>query len=130
MEIVRLITCDNAVEAHLIQGKLNNEGIECFITNENTATLKPYFSFTPGFGVDIMIDEANLEKAISLLKDRMGPDYNKVICPYCGSDKVVFNFDKNKILKFFVTIILLMGFVPFRNQKKKYYCKKCRRKFK
>ena len=38
MQTVTLTTCDNAAEAHLLQGALANAGIESVLTNEYTAS--------------------------------------------------------------------------------------------
>ena len=29
-KIIRILTCDNLTEAHLVKGRLENEGINCF----------------------------------------------------------------------------------------------------
>jgi len=35
METICLISCYSVFEANVIKGKLESEGIECFLTNEN-----------------------------------------------------------------------------------------------
>ena len=39
MKTVRLITCNNAMQAHILQGALENEGIESILHNENFSSL-------------------------------------------------------------------------------------------
>ena len=39
MKTVKLITCNDAAQAHIIQGALENEGIESILHNENFSTL-------------------------------------------------------------------------------------------
>ena len=39
MKTVKLITCDEAFQAHIIQGALENEGIASVLHNENTSTV-------------------------------------------------------------------------------------------
>ena len=39
MKTVKLITCDDAFQAHIIQGALANEGIDSLLHNENMSTL-------------------------------------------------------------------------------------------
>ena len=39
MKTVRLITCDGAFQARLIQGALENEGIASVLHNENTSNI-------------------------------------------------------------------------------------------
>ena len=45
MKTVRLITCDGAFQARLIQGALENEGIASVLHNENTSNILR--GFTP-----------------------------------------------------------------------------------
>jgi len=127
MNIIRLLTCDNAVEAHLIKGKLNNEGIECFITNENMATLKPGYDNLLGFGIEIMINEDDLAKARELLKDKFEPEKTIIICPYCGSDRIGIGYRKNKLLMYFFIIVAMLMARPLGNVNAKYYCKQCKK---
>ena len=42
MKTVILTSCNNSVEATLIQGNLANEGIESFLSNENYTALSEY----------------------------------------------------------------------------------------
>ena len=54
MKTVRLITCDGAFQARLIQGALENEGIASVLHNENTSNILR--GFTPTIsGVDIFV---------------------------------------------------------------------------
>ena len=38
MKTVKLITCSDAAQAHIIQGALENEGISSLLHNENMST--------------------------------------------------------------------------------------------
>ena len=56
MKTVRLITCNDSFQAHLIQGALKNEGIDSILQNDNTSgVLRGYIS--PISGVDIFVAE-------------------------------------------------------------------------
>lgn len=46
MKTVKLITCDDAFQAHIIQGALANEGIDSLLHNENMSTLLRVLSMT------------------------------------------------------------------------------------
>ena len=39
MKTVKLITCNDAMKAHILQGALENEGIESILHNENLYAL-------------------------------------------------------------------------------------------
>lgn len=60
MKTVKLITCSDAAQAHIIQGALENEGISSLLHNENMSTLlRGYINDIAG--VDVLVDEANYE---------------------------------------------------------------------
>ena len=125
MKTKRLLTCDNSIEAHLIQSKLDSEGIESFLTNENFASLMPMFNNMMGSGIQVMVDEVNYDRAFEIVKDKISPDNVRLVCPNCGSTDVRLGFGKNKILKIFNIFISLLAAIPMGNLKPKYYCKRC-----
>ena len=63
MRTVRLITCNDAMQAHIFQGALENEGIESLLHNENLSSLlKSCVSNISG--VDIFVYEKDYERAL------------------------------------------------------------------
>ena len=67
MKTVKLITCSDAAQAHIIQGALENEGISSLLHNENMSTLlRGYINDIAG--VDVLVDEADYEAAVRLLE--------------------------------------------------------------
>jgi len=69
MKTVSLKCCQTPFEAGLIKAKLNDAGINCFLTNESYSALYPTLGKTFGTGVQVMIDEDDLEKALEVLAD-------------------------------------------------------------
>jgi hypothetical protein len=67
MKVVRLTLSDTSFEANLIKGRLESEGVPCFLANENITTLLPHFNRMLGGGVQIMVFERDLEKASEIL---------------------------------------------------------------
>jgi hypothetical protein len=65
MEPVVLITCQDAIEANIFKGVLDNAGIECYLAGENFSTVMP----TNIGGVQVLVDENDLEKAQLLIKE-------------------------------------------------------------
>lgn len=63
MSIIKLTTCNNVIEANMIKNLLENEDIQCFLTNENFSTLLPINNSLLGSGIRIMINEEDFEKA-------------------------------------------------------------------
>jgi len=128
MTTINLTTCNNSFEANLMKGMLENNGIRCFLTNENFSNLMPHYNGVMGAGVQIMIEESDLEKAQELI---LSPSKeNGIVCPNCDSSNVQFGLGTNKIKKIFVVLISLLTWIPFGNIKNIYYCQNCKTEFK
>ena len=83
MKTVKLITCNDAMKAHILQGALENEGIESILHNENFSTL--YKSCVSSIaGVDILVADEDYENAVQVLKDNDSWPEELTLCPYCG----------------------------------------------
>ena len=83
MKTVKLITCNDAMKAHILQGALENEGIESILHNENFSTL--YKSCVSSIaGVDILVADEDYEKAVQVLRQNQSWPEELTLCPYCG----------------------------------------------
>jgi hypothetical protein len=127
MAIIKLTTCDNVIEAHSIKNILENENIECFLTNEIITTLIPAYNGLLGAGIQIMIDEVDIEIALELISEPVKE--KPVSCPNCKSLNISYGFAKRSGLKILGVVILLLITLPFGFIKKKYYCKDCKSEF-
>ncbi len=127
MEIIRLTTFSDAIEAHLFQHLLENEGIESFITNENFNNLLPGHTKLMNSGVQVMIHEKDKERATEILVQFLNK--NEIHCPNCESHNIVPKISKITIPKF-ITIVLSVFFgTPFNNIRNSYHCNDCGQDF-
>jgi DNA-directed RNA polymerase subunit RPC12/RpoP len=122
-----LTTCSNTTEAYLIKGTLENNGINCFLTNENFSNLMPHYFNIMGAGIQVMIDESDLEKAQELISSPSKAD--EILCPNCNSSNVTFGFGYNKVKKWVIVFLSLFSWVPFGNIKKNFRCEDCKTEF-
>jgi len=122
------MTIDSLAEAHMIKGRLLNEGIDCFLTNENITNLMPHHNNMLGSGIQIIINEQDIHKAREILKDKIEPNNLELVCPNCGSTHI--GFGKGKTFRIFNTIIALLSSFPIGNLKPKYYCNDCNKEIK
>jgi len=120
------MTCDTAIEANLIKGRLNNEGIEAFITNENFSNLMPHYNRIMNSGIQIMISDLEYDKASEILELN---NTQERICPNCQSTKIKFSLGQHKIKKIFIILISLFIATPFNNLKSVYKCQDCKSEF-
>ncbi len=126
MKSVRLMTCDSEIQANLIKGRLENEGIRSFLTNENFSTLMPNFNRIMGSGVQVMIDEADVERATEIL------ELNKItelICPDCGSNNIKTVLGRSAFTKILVVILSIFSTTPINNIRVTHQCRDCKREF-
>ena len=110
MKTVKLITCNDAMKAHILQGALENEGIESILHNENFSTL--YKSCVSSIaGVDILVADDDYEKAVQVLRDNESWPEELTLCPYCGSSDIKFRLKKGQRLRA-VGAAIIIGNIP------------------
>lgn len=125
MKTVKLITCDDAAQAHIVQGALENEGISSLLHNENMSTLlRGYVNDIAG--VDILVSESDYDAAIRLLeKNQMIPEQLKY-CPHCGSPDIKFVLKKQHRLRaILASIASMLAATPPGSNHWEYICNKC-----
>lgn len=83
------MTCNDAFQAQIISGALENEGIPSVLHNVNTSyVLRGAISQIAG--VDIFVYEADYNRALEILeRNEMIPEQLKY-CPRCHSDDIRF----------------------------------------
>ncbi len=69
MEFVILRRYDNYVTAHIDMGMLQEEGINCWLKDENTVTIDPLLSIAVG-GIKLMVANVQAERALEILTKR------------------------------------------------------------
>ena len=149
-KFITVLTFTYPHEVAIIRGRLESEGITCFVQDELTVQVNPFYSNAIG-GVKLQVLSRDLSQAIEILKetgyikdenselsDEL-PCVNKcsdnqaiaskesgIICPICGSEEV-FKI-KNAGWLFLITSLLFVFPTPFF--RKKYYCFNCKQEFK
>lgn len=119
-------------EAYLFKGKLESEGIEVFLQNENTINTEPAWSNALG-GVKIFVNSEDVLKARQIL-DAI-PEYSLddkgelLSCPNCGSQKINMTTTIKDIKSFlaFIYGLLTLSMPLFSKQKHK--CESCNFEF-
>ncbi len=140
-------------QAAILKGRLEEEGILCFLKDENTIAANPFYSNAVG-GVKIQVREDDGVKAGEIVKDYFSllnngegntldvhevykteesveSDNANVICPFCGSADV----NRDKSSSYAMALIgMILGFLLFVplifTGGKKHHCFNCGRDFK
>ncbi|MCQ2212469.1 MAG: DUF2007 domain-containing protein [Bacteroidaceae bacterium] len=62
-----LKTCNSSFEAEIIKGALAAEGIPCILQGNNMSILEAGFSMRPGFAVNVLVDEKDMDEALQIV---------------------------------------------------------------
>jgi DNA-directed RNA polymerase subunit RPC12/RpoP len=87
MEFVWMETFTNYIDAHIIMGRLQDAGINCWLRDENIVTINPIWTQATG-GIKLMVAEDQLNDAKNLMADYRAERRQKYTCPYCGSGNI------------------------------------------
>jgi ribosomal protein L37AE/L43A len=87
MNFVPLESFDNYIDAHIAFGRMEEEGIRCWLKDENTVTVTPFFNNAVG-GIKLMVDKEQQEQAKNLLIQFQQEKKSKLACPNCGSHDI------------------------------------------
>lgn len=140
--IVIFMTFGDLTEAHLIKGILDDNGIPCFLSDENTLSVYPLYNQGLG-GIKLSVFERDLEIAARVIKEQQEEtiipeeqeDLNNSsdttpVCPVCGSHNVAYGASvcrKYGWLTILVSIIYKYTRVAVR---KRFHCFNCGNDFK
>jgi DNA-directed RNA polymerase subunit RPC12/RpoP len=87
MDYVILNSYENYIEAHIAKGMLEEQGIPCWLKDENTVTINPIWTNAVG-GIKIMVERKDAEQASNFLNRLRRGQQAAVACPKCGSHNV------------------------------------------
>lgn len=115
MDLVTIATFSNAVDAHIIMGRLETEGIHCFLKDEHTVTANPMYEIAYG-GIKLQVAERDVDAAKEILKETSYND--KDIAPSLHMHNInqyIYNLIKTKtpykiLLAIIIVIILILVF--------------------
>lgn len=134
MKLITIKTFDDGISAHILKNKLESEGINCFVFDENIVTVNALFSNAVG-GVKLKIEEQDKEKALSIIQEienKPLTDQNdvEIRCPECHSTSLYSNFKSMKDGKGILSAIVSFVFFVFPIYYKSVYkCKNCGAEF-
>ncbi len=119
-------------EAIVFKGKLESEGIEVFMRDNNTVDANPLYSNAIG-GVKLFVNQKDYSKAKDILSQvsQFSLDDNSKLlkCPSCGAEQIDMVTSIKDLKSFFAFIFsMLLGALPFYS-KHKYKCNKCNFEF-
>lgn len=104
MKYIPVWIYDNYVTAHIAMGRLQEEGFDCWLKDENTVTIDPILANAVG-GIKLMVEENKAESALKLL-NQLKNDYKaRFVCVKCGSGNIELVSTPRKALNWLSAIV-------------------------
>jgi len=134
-KLIQVYSFDNPIGANMLKSKLESEGIECFLPDEEIVSANMFLSTAVG-SIKVMVKESDFEKAQKVINDfkmdlnvidesALNEDiyeyHGNITCPECSSDKVIFYRHKRTGA---ALSIILLGF-PLIYPSKVWKCEAC-----
>ncbi|MBB5394864.1 DUF2007 domain-containing protein [Mucilaginibacter sp. AK015] len=138
----RIITLEQYYDpmlAHIMRTKLEDNGIPCFIADDNIISANPIYSNAVG-GIKLKIFERDLEKCREILaqtgdlheQDHFEIDeetHAPVVCPYCGSSNVRYGAATERKAHWLTAFLFLILSAFPLYARKTWHCFNCQRDF-
>ena len=107
MNLVTIATFSSSFDMHVIKGRLEADGITCYVKDEQTVTWDPLLDIAVG-GIKLQVVDADVEQAKLLLKDTSYEQSSSI------SGTTINNAFKRKLplgakLVLLILILLLLG---------------------
>lgn len=113
MKFVLVQVYDNYISAHIAKGRLEEEGISCWLKDENTVTIDPILTNAVG-GIKLMVEKTRSEEAAGILRTIENENKKAHPCPKCNSLNIEFVSTPRKISNWlsFVSFGLFASYAP------------------
>lgn len=128
MTFVTVASFDNYIEANIILGKLQNEGLDAFLRDEYTVTIDPILTNAIG-GIKLTVMEKDVQEARRLLAAFAAEKRALLECPYCNSHNVEYISNPAKSGNWFTALVSFFISSYAVSVKKSYHCFSCGRDF-
>ena len=103
MDLVTVKTFDSYFLANIILGRLQSEGVECYLKDEVTVTIDPILTNAIG-GIKLVVKKENAAWVRTILRGYEKEYINAATCPQCGVHQ--FNYiAKPGVTNFFTAIL-------------------------
>jgi len=128
MRFIAVQTFTNYIDAHIILGRLKEEGIECWLKNEATTTLIPVWTTAIG-GIQLMVAQNHLQKASFVLQKIDEEKKVNRLCPSCFSHNIEYINTMRKPLNWLSALVtFFLGDLALMPEQR-YHCFHCGAEF-
>jgi predicted RNA-binding Zn-ribbon protein involved in translation (DUF1610 family) len=128
MDFTSIRSYDNYVSAHIAMGRLEEDGIKCWLKDENTVTIDPILTNAVG-GIKLMVASTQAERALDILLTAERENKAAHPCPVCGSLNIEFVTTPRKVSNW-ASVLLGFFFINYGMPVDKvYHCFNCGHEF-
>lgn len=124
MNLVTIASFDNYIEANIVLGKLQNEGIQAFLRDEYTVTIDPFLTNALG-GIKLTVMERDADEARKMLALFVAEKRAWLECPSCHSHNVEYISNPAKSGNWLAAILSFSISSYAVSVKKNYHCFNC-----
>ena len=128
MDFIFVQSFANYIDANIVLGKLQIEGINCWLKDEHLVSTIPLLTNATG-GIKLMVADDQLEEAKSLLAEFENERRKNFSCPTCGSSDIEFVSSPREPANW-LSVALGFLFFDFAMPVKTWHCFKCGAEFK
>ena len=128
MKFVPVAAFNDYIGANILLGRLQSEGINCWLKDENSATITPFLSNSIG-GIKLMVAESQEEQVKDILVSIETERKKKLSCPHCGSHNIEFVTTPRKPGNWFGVLFGLLWASYAMPIEKVYHCFNCGKEF-
>ena len=114
----------NYIDANIILGRLQEEGINCWLNDENTVTIDPILTNAIG-GIKLMVPESQAGRTFQLLKQFREEQKSIIKCSRCGSSNVELVTTPRKASNWLGAIFGFLSITLALSGDKVYHCFDC-----
>jgi DNA-directed RNA polymerase subunit RPC12/RpoP len=129
MDFIAVAAYNNYIEANIILGRLQQEGIDCWLKDENTSTIVPIWNQATG-GIRLMVLESDVQKAEELIRQFILEKKQSTVCPYCKSSDIEQVSTPRKAINWLSAITTFFTSDYAMAIEKVYHCFNCKKEFK
>lgn len=128
MTFVAIQSFTNYIDAHIILGRLQEAGIECWLKNEATTTIIPVWTTALG-GIQLMVKKDQFQRADSMLQKIAEEKKATRVCPHCFSHNVEYINTLRKPVNWLSAIVtFFLGDLALMPEQR-YHCFHCGAEF-
>lgn len=128
MQFIPIWSYDNYVSAQIALGRLQEDGIDCWLKDENTVTIDPILANAVG-GIKLMVSNDQAGQALDILNSLQAAHKASLSCPYCKSHNIELVSSPRKPLNWISAITTFFFSSYALAVEKNYHCFNCKKEF-